>query len=194
MEHLKAIDIGLSSGRNHNEIARKIFLTYPTKAFVGEEELQFEILNEVSEHFEIAITCIHVAGSAKLGHSIHKNRSFTRGTSDLDLAIIDSHLFAKYVEIGLNTSKGYSDGTKFPVRQDKSRKDEYLQYLSRGIFRPDLMPTGTHKAAWLNFFGRLSDKHSSFFGSISGAIYLSQGCFESKQRTAIKARLSMEVL
>lgn len=187
MDHLDAIDAGLTANRPYNEIARKVFLTYPTKAFLGDEERQFAILNAVSAHFSVPITCIHVAGSAKLGHSLHKQTAFAPGQSDLDLAIIDSQLFARYLEVGLKLSKGYSDGTSFPIRDGNSTQTEYLRYLTRGIFRPDLMPTGPERANWGNFFGQLSGKHTAVFKSISGAIYLSQGCFESKQRSAIKA-------
>ena len=194
MEHLEAIDAGLTANRPHNEIARKVFLTYPTKAFVGNEEKQFEILNEISEYCRVPITCIQVAGSAKLGRSIHKKTDFTYGESDLDLAIIDAGLFAKFLEIGLKLSKGYSDGTVFPFRKGASTQSDYITYLSRGIFRPDLMPRGSEKAGWENFFGKLSSKHTALFKSISGAIYLSQNCFESKQRSVIKARAAKEII
>lgn len=194
MDHIEAIDAGLAANRPHNEIARKVFLTYPTKAFIGDEERQFEILNNVSEHFQIPITCIHTVGSAKLGHSLHKNTAFTLNQSDLDLAIIDSPLFAKYLQIGLKLSKGYTDRTCFSTRHGISVEAEYLHYLARGIFRPDLMPVGVEKAAWGNFFGKLSSRHIGVFSSITATIYLSQGCFESKQRSAIKARTAKEVI
>mgnify|MGYP001810197560 CR=1 FL=1 len=194
MDHLEAIDAGLAAKKPYGEIVRKVFLTYPTKVFVGDEERQFEILNSVSEHFQVSITSIHVAGSAKLGHSIHKKRAFVSGASDLDLAIIDSQLFVRYLEIGLRLSKGYSDGTAFTVRGGVSTKADYLTYLARGIFRPDIMPKGPERADWGNFFGQLTAKHVSVFKSISAAVYLSQGCFESKQRSAIKAHANKGVV
>jgi hypothetical protein len=49
------------------------------------------------------------------------------------------------------------------------------------------MPTGQERADWDNFFGQLSYRHSTLFKSISSAVYLSQSCFESKQRSVIKA-------
>lgn len=188
MNHLEAIDSDLAASRPHNDIARKVFLTYPTQAFVGDEERQFQILDAVASNFGVPITCIHVAGSAKLGHSIYKKTAFTPGHSDLDLAIIDGRLFTRFLEIGLKASKGYSNGAAFPVRGGGSTKPDYLSYLARGIFRPDLMPIGPERAAWSNFFGQLSTKHTAVFKSISGAIFLSQATFESKQRSAIKAR------
>jgi len=194
MDHLDAIDAGLAAKRPYNEIARKVFLTYPTKAFVGKEECQFEILNAVSGFCRVSITAVQVAGSAKLGHSLHKKTMFTPGQSDLDLAIIDGPLFTSYLEVGLKLSKGYSDGASFPIRGSISTQAEYLRYLARGIFRPDLMPNGPERADWGNFFGQLAAKHVALFKSISAAIYLSQGCFESKQRSAIKARATTEII
>ena len=194
MDHLDAIDIDLAAKRPHKEIARKIFLTYPSKAFNGEEESQFRILNEVALHFRVPITCLQVAGSAKIGHSLHKNTPFTPGKSDLDLAIINSGLFASLMERALEISRGYTDGTVFTTASGASFKDEYLRYLARGIFRPDLMPTGPARAEIRNFFGQLSAKHTKLFKSISAAIYLSEGCFEMKQRSVIKRRATKDVL
>lgn len=185
MDHLQAIDAGLAASKSFSEIARKVFLTYPTNAFSGQEELEFEILNAVAQNFQVPIINIHVAGSAKIGHSLHKGTAFNPKTSDLDLAIIDGGLFAKYLEIGLKISNGYQDGTKFERQGGTSVIDSYKSYLSKGIWRPDLSPTGTEKAAWMNFFNKLSNKHNAAFNSISGCIYLSQGCFENKQQSVI---------
>lgn len=190
MNHLEAIDVGVAAKRPYNEIARKIFLTYPTKAFAGDEERQYNILNEVSEYFNVPITSIHVVGSAKLGYSLYKKKDFSAKDSDLDLSIIDAQLFAKYVGIGLHLSKGYTDGSIFPIRNGQSTQVEYLQNLTKGIFRPDLMPNGKERAEWSNFFGRLSSKHLEVFKSISASVYLSQTCFENKQRSTIKARVA----
>lgn len=186
MDHLEAISEGLKQGKPFHEIARKIFLTYPTKAFVGDEERQYVILNEIASNFGVPIHNIHVCGSAKIGRSFHKRRDFAARESDLDVAILDARLFATCVEKVLNVSKGYSDRTGFPTRDGVSVYDEYIQYLARGIFRPDLMPVGPDRAAWHNFFGKLSDKHSDLFKSISAGVYLSQAFFEQKQRSAIK--------
>jgi hypothetical protein len=188
MNYIDAIDLGISAHRPHNEIARKIFLSYPTYVFIGNEELQFEILDDVATFFGIPITAVQVVGSAKIGLSLHKGTEFAASRSDLDLSIIDTYLYSRYLSIGLSTSKGYSDGASFPIKNGQSTKSQYLLYLSRGIFRPDLMPSGPHRAEWNNYFGRLSSKHANHFTSISASVYISQACFESKQRSVIKAR------
>ncbi|AWH36626.1 hypothetical protein C1929_07610 [Stenotrophomonas sp. ZAC14D1_NAIMI4_6] len=194
MDHLAAIDLGLSGRVAHDKIARKVFLTYPTQAFVGNEELQYEILNEVAEQWAVPITSIHVCGSAKLGVSIHKARAFVAGQSDLDLAIIDERLFIGYMEAVLNLTKGYTDGSRFPLVKGVSYKEQYLAYVAKGMLRPDLMPVSEMRAEWTNFFGRLSAKHNREFKSISAMIYLSERFFESKQRSVIRGRVGMGVV
>jgi hypothetical protein len=186
MDHVAAILAGIKSGKSYNDIARKVFLTYPTKAFVGEEDRQFEVLNEIAKFFDVPITAVHAAGSAKTGRSFHQKKDFEPGVSDLDVAIIDGRLYCRYVELVFSVTKGYSNQTSFPIVKGKSSFEEYIRYLARGIFRPDLMPTGPFRAEWNNFFGKLSSKHTVLFASINAAIYLSEAFFESKQRSAIR--------
>lgn len=193
MDFLHAIRQGKKAGLTFNKIARKIYLTYPTHAFMGEEERQYIIFDEISEFLKVPISCIQVAGSAKTGHSFHKGSIFMRGVSDLDIAIIDSALFTKYMEIACEISRNYKNPAKFPVSKGRSVMETYLSYLSRGILRPDLMPTGNEKAEVTDFFGRLSARHSDLFSSINSAIYLSQAFFEVKQRSSISNFLDGQV-
>jgi len=187
MDHLEAIAVGLEAGKPYKEIARKVFLTYPTKVFVGDEERQYQILNEISVQFDVPIHNVHVCGSAKIGRSLHQKTDFRPKTSDLDVAILDSRLFSACVAQVLSTSKGFSDRTGFPIRNGLSVFGEYVEYVARGIFRPDLMPAGPARAQWNNFFGELSRKHSDLFKSISAGVYLSQAFFEQKQRSVINS-------
>lgn len=193
MDYMEAIRAGGVAKTSYTEIARKIFLTYPTHAFVGEEERQYKIYNEIANFFEISISSVHVVGSAKIGKSLHKGRDFILGSSDLDVAIIDARLFAKYMEYVCRVSKNYSDLTRFPIVKAVSVHEAYLSYLSKGIFRFDLMVAGPERAKVNNFFGGLSSKYSDLFGSISAVLYLSQPFFESKQRSVIKSFFDKEI-
>ncbi len=186
MDHIESIESGIKEKMPYNEIVRKVYLVYPTKALIGNEDRQYMILNDISCYFSIPIMSVQIAGSAKTGKSFYQNRDFIPGVSDLDIAIIDSSLFAYYMELVFTLTKGYSDRPKFPIKEGRSTVDEYLSYLSKGIFRPDLMPTCRERAEWNNFFGKLSDKHSDLFKSVNAGIYMSQAFFENKQRTAIK--------
>lgn len=194
MDHIQAIELGLGAKAPYNEIARKIFLTYPTAAFLGEEERQYEVFNEISSFLGVSISSIHVCGSAKIGKSVHKKTDFEKGKSDLDVAIVDAGLFTRYLNIGLAETNSYSDRAKFPRRNGASTFDEYSSYLARGIFRPDLMPICAQRANWRDFFSLLSDRHLCLFGSISAAVYVSELCFEYKQRSVIRNYASTRTL
>ena len=51
MNHIESIEAGLAAKKPYNEIVRKIYLAYPTKAFIGDEERQYIIMNEISCFF-----------------------------------------------------------------------------------------------------------------------------------------------
>lgn len=186
MTHLESIDEGLKANRPHNEIVRKIYLTYPTNALVGNEERQFQILNEISEYFNVSIINIQVVGSSKTGYSFHKRTTFNSLTSDLDIAIIDGNLFQQYTEWVFKNTDGFTDRSGFPLLDGKSTYQQYINCVAKGIFRPDLMPTGKKRLNWLKFFGQLSSKNKDLFKSINAGIYLSQTFFEFKQTSNIK--------
>lgn len=174
----------------HLEIIRKIYLTYPTNALIGEEERQYDILNDISQYFNIPINNIHVTGSAKTGRSFHKNTSFIPKISDLDIAIIDPNLFRFYSELVFKLSKGFNDLSVFPLKNGAPTFSTYCNYIAKGIFRPDLMPTGPIRANWFRFFGKLSSKHKDLFSTINAGIYFSQIFFEQKQVSIINHHIS----
>jgi hypothetical protein len=193
MNYLDSIQNGLNAKRKHIEIARKIFLSHPTCVFEGQEEKQFDILNEISEYFKIPITNIQVVGSSKIGESLHKKTKFIPRISDLDIAIIDANLFVYYTELVFSDTRGFKDLTRFSFNvSGVSNSHEYLQYLTKGIFRPDLMPSGNARGEWSTFFGKLSAKHIDMFKSINAGIYLSQRFFEIKQSSTIATYIKLK--
>ena len=194
MTHIESIEKGIDDKLPLNVIIRKVYLSYPTNALIGEEERQFLIFNEISEYFKIPIVNVQVVGSAKTGHSFHKNTPFTAKTSDLDIAIIDTNLFLLYTEWVFKTTKGFTDRSGFPIIDGVSTYNQYIQYVAKGIFRPDLMPSGNKRINWLKFFGNLSSQHKDLFKSINGGIYMSQLYFEYKQTSIINNHLSNKAI
>jgi hypothetical protein len=186
MNHLDAIEKGLTSKKSPNEIARKVYLSYPTHALIGYEDKQYEIVNEISCHFSIPIMSIQVAGSAKTGYSFHQKTNFCPKESDLDIAIINSSLYQKYAEIVFRLTEGYSDMSKFDRnKKGISKANEYISNITKGMFRPDLMPSCPERNQWFSFFYELSRKHDDLFKSINAGIYMSQIFFEYKQKNTI---------
>jgi hypothetical protein len=180
-----AIRLGIKNGYRNEVIGRKIFITFPTFAFSEILEVEFEILNSISEFFQIPITSVQVVGSSKTGYSYFKSTDFLQGVSDLDIAIVDPYLFQKYCEIVSEETKGFSNLSKFMRTDDSDNYKSYCKYIVKGIFRPDLMPVCSQKKDWFNFFNKLSNNHIKMFSCINAGIYFSMKFFEQKQAETI---------
>ena len=142
----EGIEIGLKNGLDPGVIARKIYLSFPTHVFKGKEEMEFELLNSIKEFFRIPFSSIKVVGSSKIEYSYVKNKKFIQGQSDLDVAIVDSHLFQFYCESVFKETIGLTDLSKFGRSSEGvSKYPSYCKYLSKGMFRPDLMPIGQNQ-------------------------------------------------
>jgi hypothetical protein len=175
---------------NSNEMARKLFLSYPTCAFLDDHEVEFSIRDRVRRLYGIPLSSVQVTGSAKTGFSLIKNTEFKKGASDLDLAIIDHPLFLKVWEEAHELSNGF-DATKFQdsYKDGKhivgSGQKRFLQYLQRGIISPDFLPTGEPRRRILSDFSRVTQDHQDSFSKISAFFYAGEYFFQSKQKEAI---------
>lgn len=185
MNYDDAITAGITNCDPYHEIARKVYLAYPTKVFVGKEEKQYEIINDISCFFSIPYSSIQIVGSAKTGKSYRKNTNFSSKDSDLDVAIVDTALFFQYMELVFKLTKGYQDRSGFTKHGGGSSFESYITYIGKGIFRPDFMPSCAQRASWRIFFEKLSASNAGLFKSISAGIYASQSFFEYKQRSSI---------
>lgn len=172
---------------------KKVYLSYPGQFFLDKPDLQFEIFNKISSHFNVPFSAIRLTGSAHTGYSFHKKKNFTTAESDLDVAIIDSGLFQKYLEISYEYSDGFSPEKFQTDKNGRSLRNQFVSYSGRGILRPDLMPPCPKKNDVHAFFNKLSIQHSSFFKSISAGFYISETMFLLKQRNSLKS-IDMEAI
>ena len=178
-------------GDSLDDIARRIFLVYPSAAFESNRESHFRLFSEIATFFHIPFSSIHVVGSGHVGHSLVSDSPFDPSGSDIDIAVIDATLFRHYTEIAFETSNGFSDRSAFPTdRRGQNTQRQFLKYISRGFYRPDLMPNCPARAEWLNYFDRLSGKYSRLCNGISAGIYASELFFAFKQKKSIGSFLS----
>ncbi len=183
MLYREAIQREFLKNKKNYEIARKIYLSFPTYAFKHKKDDEFNIKNEISQFFKIPFRNIQIVGSAKTGESYIKGTKFDSETSDLDVAIIDLNLFFEYLEIVFKKTKGYKILTIFSEPNDQIT---YERYIAKGIFRPEFMPNCWEKTRLRKFFNYLSSKYIKDFTEINIAIYASECFFESKQGSSIK--------
>lgn len=189
----KLINKAISQGDSLDKVTRKIYLLFPTHAFNDQYDIQLELLTEISGYLDIPISSIHIVGSAKTGISFVKGTPFNSETSDIDIAIVDHYLFFKKFEHSHKASNGWRlDAFNVRDKPDKTKQQraEFLDYLQKGIFRPEKMPNSAEKADWINFFNRLSNKYSSFCSGITAWVYAGEHFLTSKQQSAVERFLS----
>lgn len=200
MERVEIIKSCLSSGRKYEDIIGQVYLSMPTFAFEENYDKQYEIMKRISDRLCVPYYGIQVTGSAKIGVSLHKKKSFSATSSDLDVAIIDKDLFIKTSEAIFNETNGLTRGDLFAKYTDRNtgrevnKYDEYKRNLLKGIILDNCMPTGATKREWLKLFDELSDAYRKDFKSISGAIYMSQYYFIHKQKSIIQHVNGFEVI
>lgn len=176
--------------------ARKIFLNHRPAALYNNQEVLYAIREEIAFKQGVPLSCIYVCGSAQVGYSPFKKKYFNATTSDLDVAIISSSLYAKYLKISLDNSRSLTDIGAFPVKEKEDKDgnkyeinvyDEFCMSLARGMFRPDLMPHCKERSTWFGDFATLSRNYKAYFKSINAGIYLSEDIFLDKQSKVITA-------
>lgn len=192
MDYATLIEKAARSKRPLYELSNDVFILGPTASFLGWEESSFELISSIAAFFKVSVRSVHFCGSAKLGFSPIKLHDFVHGESDLDVAILDAHCFRKYHELVLIETKQMRFRQKFPWIYDKqtgerkSGYESFMSYISKGVFRPDLMPNMPEKIEWLSFFNNLSRVYRGRYKSISAAIYLSDVAFNLKQADTLQ--------
>ena len=172
------------------EMARKLYLSYPTSAFVDKHEVEYEIRNRVRNLYQIPISSVQVIGSAKTGFSLIKKTDFKRGESDLDLAVVDVSLFNRLWETSYEASNGF-EANKFQdilingVAKAGSGKERFLDYLYRGVISPDFLPAGTYRAKIFQDFARITDSYKDDFKKISAFFYCNEFFLQEKLKDTI---------
>jgi hypothetical protein len=156
-------------------------------SFFEDRNREYAIKRDVSEHFAVEYRQICFCGSAQLGFSVHKDRLFEPGRSDLDVACVDANLYQRAWADIMQTTRAFTDNAVFgrvPGRNIEMLKD---QILRRGMINIAVMPNSTLKLNWTRFAGALGRRHADLFSSISFAIYINEYAFCWKQDSAISA-------
>lgn len=194
MDHKKLIENGARASLPIRQIARQLYFLAPSFAFVGNYELQLQLYERICGFLDLPLSAIRLVGSGHTGFSLVKNTVFSKDTSDLDVAVVDSNLYLELFELCFEVTDGWRDVSKFPGfgPQQRNTQQRFLKYLNKGIIRPDLMPASPRKADWENFFGRLADDYSKFCNGISAGIYARELFMASKQESAIQTYLTTQ--
>lgn len=169
--------------------SRRIFIEERCAALSNDREAEYEVKEKVSSEFGIKYSEVAFTGSAQIGFSPHKDREFIRAESDLDVACISPELFQKAWINVLETTRAFSDETKFPAMTPE-QIDYFKQcILKRGMIRIETMPLSGLSQSWKDAETRITRNFSKIFGKVSVAIYMNEYAFCWKQDSAISSIL-----
>ena len=170
---------------DREERARRLFITEVPASLSWQRDVEFSIKTSISQFMSIPYTAVSFCGSAQLGFSIHKNKLFEPGKSDLDAACINAELFQRaWVDV-VRSTRGFTDLTPFG-HMSREKIDAFRdQVAKRAMIRVDAMPLSPLSQEWRSFQNRLSRRHHGRFQRISLAIYMNEYAFCWKQDSAI---------
>lgn len=186
MSVIDCLKKGVIAGDAPNELARKIFLSYQTSVFTGNQDVEYTIRNSIKNYLKVPFLSIQVTGSSKTGFSFFKKTKFTEGKSDLDISIISLPLYNNFLEVVHRVSRGFTDLSVFPLFRTQRTDRQFISNLKKGFINPFFMPDCNEKSEWLDFFRHLSNDHYLLFKEINGAMYSSEYFFECKQAECIE--------
>lgn len=171
--------------KDREQRARRLFMQERAASLHGDQHREFQIKTKVSKFFDISYSSVSFCGSAQIGFSIHKNRLFVPGESDLDIAIIDTNLYQKaWIDI-ITTTRAFSDPTPFSPKTSTHIELFQSQILRRGMIRISAMPKSAIKQRWTQFEHEIGLEHTDLFKTITIAIYINEYAFCWKQDSSI---------
>lgn len=186
LEALKAAVRNIGSRfSDREERARRLFLTERPASLGQEPDREFAIKSEISKFFDIPYSAIAFCGSGQLGFSTHKNTLFNPGTSDLDAACINPILFQRAWMDVIDTTRAFTDLSRFGHRGQVGVNLLQDQIAKRGMIRVDAMPVSRLSREWAEFQRLISRGHNDLYQRISIAIYINEYAFCWKQDSAL---------
>jgi hypothetical protein len=181
---LNITDIG-SQYKDREIRARRLFIQDSPVAFSQDRAREFEIKCQISDFFDIPYASIKFCGSAQLGYSVHKDRPFTRKSSDLDVAIISADIFQLIWKDLITTTRSFTDLSPFGYAQ-KAEVERLKSCISkRGMINVSQLPNSKLKVKCDAFLHELGQAHSDMFSKITAAVYLNEYAFCWKQDAAL---------
>lgn len=190
-DHRKNLADNKQSRTSSREMARKLYLSYPTCALSEDPETEYTIRNRFASLYTVPLAAVQIIGSAKTGFSLVKKSAFVPKTSDLDVAIIDARLFQLFWEEAYEISRGF-EANRFqdPLRDGLvivgGGQRRFLDYLQRGIIAPEYLPPGNLRQKLIADSERISASNRQNFAKISAFFYASELFFQSKQQDAVE--------
>jgi hypothetical protein len=154
--------------------------------FADKKDLYFEIRDKISRILHVDPLEIKVCGSAYWGYRFSSGAAFSPGSSDLDIGIVSSTLFCRYMSEIRDLTKNFTDQTFFPQGQKSvSAFELFRDYaFKKGIINPSNTPLTDTRRLLDGASKAISAGYLDHFEKISFLIYDSLSAFSVKQAAA----------
>lgn len=167
--------------KDPQERAKRVFLAERALYLQGHRDVEFRIKCRISAKYNIPYSSVYFCGSAQIGFSVHKDREFEPGVSDLDVACVNADLFQDaWVDI-IETTSSFSDDTKFSALSRDRISIFKDRILKKGMILVEEMPKSNKSNVWKAFENTISRDYIAHFKKISIAIYMNEYAFCAKQ-------------
>ncbi|MBK7242452.1 MAG: hypothetical protein IPH98_01150 [Saprospiraceae bacterium] len=177
------VDLG-NSLVNETSIVRKYLLHGSPLIFQDNEDLYFNLKNQIANFFDISTSKIIMVGSSKLGFSIAPDKLWkhTEETSDIDMVVISDVVFDFFWKDLLDFNINVVART---IKEDADFR-EFLEYFLKGWIRPDKFPFKyAVKDKWFEYFKSISyNKYKK--RKITVAVFRNEYFFEKYHTLNIK--------
>lgn len=159
IEHFLASLTDISDEEALLDFCRKHSLHGTPKIFDGAENKYYDFRKRIAEKFSVNFHEVFITGSAKLGFSPFKGKTFDY-ESDVDVAIVSSDLYERIMLTIHEYQMQLRENRKAVSYNELKNYHKFLEYGAIGWMRPDLLPTSFRvkelKRDWFDFFDSLS--------------------------------------
>jgi len=161
-EFLRILKAGGDEGRLEDACRRYLLHGTPF-VFAGRENDFFDFRRRIAEKFGVGFHEVFVVGSAKLGFSSFKEKSFDLD-SDIDVVIVSDALFDAFMEQIRHYQSELRRSRRSVSTREQGLYHQFLEYVALGWIRPDKLPLAFAlsllKDDWFTFFRSISNGKS----------------------------------
>ncbi len=127
--------------------------------FEGNEDSYYQFRKRIADQFSIHFHEVFITGSAKLGFSPFKKKTFDYD-SDIDVAIISGTLYDRMMEHIYEYQMQLRESRKSVSADELGQYHRFLEYSAIGWMRPDLLPYSFRvdkiRQEWFSYFNSIS--------------------------------------
>ena len=176
---------------------RKYVIHVTPYIFKDKENEYYDFRKRISEKWNVSFHEVFITGSAKLGYSYYKSKSFDKN-SDIDVAIVSSDLFNEIMLRVEDFQWMIRRGAIYLNMEQLAQYHKFLKYLAIGWIRPDKLPNellrnDKHlRNEWFDFFKSISNGKSEVGNyKVTAGVYKSYKHLENYVFYGVRDKYSM---